>query len=60
VVYNKAWVKHEGVKGMQKAQAMSIMKKLKPVLDEHLIWFGYYEKEPVRFFYYDSRAKSVI
>lgn len=49
-IYNKAWIKHEGVKGMPKAQAMSIMKKLKPVLDEQIIWFAYYNEHPVGFF----------
>ncbi|MBF9253574.1 hypothetical protein I2I11_09750 [Pontibacter sp. 172403-2] len=49
-IYNKAWTKHEGVKGMTEAQAMSIMNQLKPVLDERIIWFGYYKNEPVSFF----------
>lgn len=49
-VYNKAWAKHSGVREMPKAQAMSIMNQLKPVLDEEIIWFAYYDKEPVAFF----------
>jgi hypothetical protein len=49
-IYNKAWIKHSGVREMPKAQAMSIMKQLKPVLDEDLVWFAYYDKEPVAFF----------
>lgn len=50
IIYNKAWIKHSGVKEMPKAQAMSLMKKLKPVLDEEILWFAYYEEEPVGFF----------
>lgn len=49
-VYNKAWVKHSGVREMPKSQAMSIMKQMKPVLDEDLIWFAYFKQEPVAFF----------
>ncbi|WP_347159193.1 hypothetical protein [Pontibacter chitinilyticus] len=49
-VYNKAWNKHEGVKGMTEAQAMSIMNQLKPILDERIVWFGYYKGEPISFF----------
>ncbi|QCR21911.1 hypothetical protein [Pontibacter sp. SGAir0037] len=49
-VYNKGWVKHEGVKEMSEAQAMSVMKTLKPVLDEKIVWFAYYNNEPVGFF----------
>lgn len=49
-IYNKAWVKHKGVGEMPKAQAQSIMKQLKPILDERILWFGYYDNEPVAFF----------
>ncbi|MBC7923693.1 MAG: hypothetical protein H7Z75_21670 [Ferruginibacter sp.] len=49
-VYNRAWVRHEGVKEMTDIQARSIMKKLKPVLDERIVWFAYYQQEPVGFF----------
>lgn len=49
-IYNKAWVKHEGVKEMPKAQAMSAMNKLKDVLDEEIVWFAYYNEEPIAFF----------
>ncbi|WP_017733802.1 hypothetical protein [Nafulsella turpanensis] len=49
-IYNKAWVKHAGVGEMPKAQAMSLMKKLKPIVDEKILYFGYYDEEPVAFF----------
>jgi hypothetical protein len=49
-VYNKAWVKHTGVREMTKTQAMNSMKQMKPVLDEEIVWFAYYNNEPVGFF----------
>ncbi len=49
-VYNKAWTSHSNFKGMAASQARSIMRKMKPVMDENLIWFAYYENEPVAFF----------
>lgn len=49
-VYNKAWVKHQGVSEMPKAQALALINKLKPVLDERLVMFAYYQGEPVAFF----------
>ncbi len=49
-IYNKAWVKHKGVGEMSEAQAMSVMNKLKPVLDEDIVWFAYYNEVPVGFF----------
>ena len=30
-------------------QSKSIMKKIKPIMDEELIWFGYYKDEPISF-----------
>jgi len=50
VVYNAAWTKHAGVKGMSTAQAMSIMNQLKPILDEDIVFFAYHDKQPVGFF----------
>ncbi|MEX2379140.1 MAG: hypothetical protein WD530_00225 [Vicingaceae bacterium] len=49
-IYNRAWTKHEGFAGMEKRQAMAIMKSIKPILDEDLIYFAYYEGRPVGFF----------
>ncbi|ADY52925.1 hypothetical protein Pedsa_2377 [Pseudopedobacter saltans DSM 12145] len=49
-VYNKAWVKHMGVKEMTPAQAKVIMNQLKPVLDEKIVWYAYYKGECVGFY----------
>ncbi|MFD1628547.1 hypothetical protein [Pseudopedobacter beijingensis] len=49
-VYNKAWVKHAGIKEMSLAQAKVIMNQLRPILDEKIVWFTYYKGECVGFF----------
>lgn len=49
-VYNKAWAKHGGVPEMPLSQARSIMKKLKPIMDPKVMWFGYHNDEPIAFF----------
>jgi GNAT superfamily N-acetyltransferase len=49
-VYNKAWVKHQGVKEMSVEQANNLMRKLRPVIDEKVCWFAYYRGQPVGFF----------
>lgn len=49
-VYNKAWKTHSNFKGMPASQARSIMRKIKPIMDEKLIWFAYYKDEPIAFF----------
>lgn len=49
-IYNRAWVKHDNHKGMPQAQAMALMNKIKPVIDEDLIYFVYYNERPIGFY----------
>lgn len=49
-IYNKAWGKHDGFKGMSKEQANAIISTIKPIMDEDIIWFVYYNNEPIAFF----------
>lgn len=46
-VYNKAWGTHGAGKEMTKEQALLLFKKMKPVMDERIIWFAYYKDEPI-------------
>ncbi|GAB3328857.1 hypothetical protein GCM10027299_31530 [Larkinella ripae] len=49
-IYNKAWARHLSVGEMSAAQARSLMLRMKPILEEELIWFGYHNNEPIAFF----------
>ncbi|HEX9649454.1 MAG TPA: hypothetical protein VGA21_02740 [Cyclobacteriaceae bacterium] len=49
-IYNQAWAGHVGVPKLTPAQAELSMKLLLPIVDEKIIWFGYYKNEPVAFF----------
>lgn len=49
-VYNKAWVRHDGVGEMTSEQAVKLMNSLKPIVDPIGLWFAYYEGQPVGFF----------
>jgi len=49
IIYNAAWGGH-GVPKMSSAQARAIILQLKPIIDEKIVWFGYYQDEPVAFF----------
>ncbi|OUJ74759.1 hypothetical protein [Hymenobacter crusticola] len=49
-IYNKAWVKHSGVKPMTSETARKMMRSMLDILDERIIWFGYYDGEPVAFY----------
>lgn len=46
-IYNLAWARHGGGKELEKNQVLSFFKKMKPVMDEKIIWFAYYKGEPV-------------
>jgi len=50
IVYNKAWVNHEGVEKMSLQQAHNLVHSLKAVIDEQIIWFAYHKDEPIGFF----------
>lgn len=49
-VYNRAWATHTGFPGMSKAQCMALMNQVKPIVDENLIHFAYYEGVAVGFY----------
>ncbi len=48
-VYNAAWVTHDNFKGMSEEQAMSMLRKIKPVMEEDLVWFAYFKGKPIAF-----------
>ena len=49
-VYNKAWAGHGGLKQLPKEQVVLMFKKMKPVMDEKIIWFVYHKQEPIAIF----------
>ena len=51
VIFNAAWAKFPGVKEMSSEQAQRLVKTMKPIIDEQLLWFAYSQTgEPVAFF----------
>jgi hypothetical protein len=48
-VYNKAWASRGEMPELNNQQAQLIVKQMKPILDEKLIWFGYYKNDPIAF-----------
>lgn len=49
-VYNSAWAGHGGLKQLHKDQVIVMFRKMKPVMDEKIIWFVYYHDRPVALF----------
>lgn len=47
VIYNKAWAGHGGLKEMHKEVVLKMFEKMKPIMDEKIIWFTYYKEEPI-------------
>jgi GNAT superfamily N-acetyltransferase len=50
IIYNRAWAKRGEIPELTEAQARHLVKQLKPIMDEKLMWFGYYKGEPIAFF----------
>lgn len=49
-VYTKAWGGHKGVKPMTLEQAEKMFKKLKPIADLRLLYFGFHRDRPIAFY----------
>lgn len=49
-VYNKAWAGHGGLKQLSKEQVVIMFKKMKPVMDETILYFAYHNETPVAIF----------
>jgi len=49
-VYNRAWSKHRDFSDMSSAQAKALLRSIKPAIDERLIWFVYFDDQPIGFY----------
>lgn len=49
-IYNKAWSKFTGTNEITDHEALSLLKSMKPIMDERLIIYGYHKGEPIAFF----------
>jgi hypothetical protein len=49
-VYNQAWANRSENPELSMAQAKLLVKQMRPILDEKLIYFGFYKKQPISFF----------
>ena len=49
-VYNAAWAQHGEAKEITQVQVMKLFNKMKPIMDERVVWFAYYKEEPVAMF----------
>lgn len=49
-VYNAAWAGHGGLKELKKEQVVLMFKKMKPVMDERIVWFAYQNEKPIGIF----------
>ncbi len=48
-IYNKAWAGHGGGKSLEEKQVITMFNSMKPVMDEMINWFVYYNDEPIAF-----------
>ncbi|HEY3401793.1 MAG TPA: hypothetical protein VGK59_00310 [Ohtaekwangia sp.] len=49
-VYNEAWANRSENPELSLAQAKILVKQMKPIMDNRLIYFGFYKDEPIAFF----------
>ncbi|MDB5249896.1 MAG: hypothetical protein JWQ40_4290 [Segetibacter sp.] len=46
-IYNLAWAQHNEGKEISYEAALKLFNKMKPVMDESLVWFAYYKGDPI-------------
>jgi hypothetical protein len=49
-IYNKAWAGHGGLKELKPEQVVLMFRKMKPVMDEKIMWFVYHNEAPIALF----------
>lgn len=49
-VFNRAWAKHDGFKPISTERALALMRSMKPIIDEKLMWFVDHKGTPVGFY----------
>ncbi|HET6254310.1 MAG TPA: hypothetical protein VFE32_09560 [Puia sp.] len=49
-VYNAAYAGHGGGKELRKEQALAMFRKMKPLIDEKIVWFAYHNDKPIAMF----------
>ena len=49
-IYNAAFAGHGGLKSMRREQAQGLFKKMKPLIDETIVWFAYHNEKPIAMF----------
>lgn len=49
-IYNKAWALFTGVQPMTEEEARQMADTMRPIIDRNLIWFAYFNGEPIGFF----------
>ena len=49
-IYNQAWALFTGVKPMTEQEAQKMVDTLRPIIDPNIIFFAYYNDEPIGFF----------
>ena len=49
-IYNAAWASHKGVPQLSIHVAKHLMNQMKPIIDEKIMWFGFYDDKPIAFF----------
>ena len=48
-IYNKAFALHKAGKSLEERTVLKMFQKMKPVMDEDIVWFTYYKNEPIAF-----------
>ena len=60
IIYNKGWAPFTNVKPIDEEHARKLLKGLKPIVDRRLLYFAYFEEQPIGFFIMVPDINQVI
>jgi GNAT superfamily N-acetyltransferase len=59
-IYNKAWATFSGTKPISPTHANALFKSIRPIMDQRLMWFAYYDNEPAGFFIMIPEINQIV
>lgn len=59
-VYNRGWANFVGVKPIDREHALALLNSMRPIIDEKLMYFAYYDDQPIGFYLMIPDLNNVI
>ena len=59
-IYNSAWAQRKDVAPTKEAEVRDMLKAMRSIMDSKLLWFAYYDKQPIAMYLSIPDINSII